>query len=105
MAVTESFKEFIVDQLSELGHFETKKMFGGVGFFIEGQVIAGIMDDVFMMKVTDGNRADFEAKGMSQWSPPGRNMKMPYYEVPQDILNDKTLLKEWSIKAFELAKK
>ncbi len=105
MAVTESYKEFIEDQLSELGEYQSKKMFGGIGYFIEGQVFAAIMDDIFIMKVTDGNREDFIARGMEPWAPPGRKMKMPYYVVLEEIVNDKSLLKEWSLKAWRASKK
>ena len=105
MAITESYKVFIEDQLYELREYESKKMFGGIGYFINGDVFAALMDDIFMMKVTDGNREDFLAYGMEPWSPPGRKMKMPYYPVPEEIINDKALLKEWSLKAWNLSKK
>lgn len=105
MAVSESYKEFVEDQLSELGEFQIKRMFGGVGYFINGEIFAAIMGDVFRMKVTEGNKEDFLVYGMEPWSPPGKKMTMPYYEVPQEVLNDKSLLRDWCLKAHKLAKK
>jgi TfoX/Sxy family transcriptional regulator of competence genes len=35
MAYSEDYLNFVIDQLSEVGDFEHKKMFGGVGFFLK----------------------------------------------------------------------
>lgn len=78
-------------------------MFGGVGYFIDDLMFGGIMHDVFRLKADEVNQPDFEAKGMGPWSIPGKNMKMPYYEVPQEIMNDQQLLREWVFKAIEAA--
>ena len=40
MPLSESYKDFVIDQLSDLGTFETKNMFGGVALLHEGAAFA-----------------------------------------------------------------
>lgn len=103
MPVDQQYLDYICDQLSEFGEFQYKKMFGGVGFFRDKIFFAGIMDGVFRLKVNDTNRPDYEAYGMEAWGVKGRNMTMPYYEVPEEILADKMKLAEWADKAYAVA--
>ena len=99
MAYSEDYLNFIIDQLSGFGDFEHKKMFGGVGFFKEGKMFAGIMYGDFCLKVGDSNRKDFEDRGIQRFRSDSKKKGMPYYQVPVDILEDKTALKEWADKA------
>ena len=103
MPVDQQYLDYIVEQLSDFGDFEHKKMFGGVGFFRNKVFFAGIMDSVFRLKVNDSNRADFEKHGMEAWAVKGRNMTMPYYEVPEEIIADRMKLAEWAEKAYAVA--
>lgn len=103
MAVNKDFLNFVIDQLSEFGEVETKNMFGGVGIFKEGLMFAKIGGDVFRLKVDDTNKADFEAKGMKPFYSEKKKKGMPYWEVPQDVLEDKSELAAWATKAFNVA--
>ncbi len=103
MPVSEDYLNFVIDQLSEVGEFTQKRMFGGVGFFHEARMFGAIMDDIFRLKVNDGNREDFTSRGMGPHKH-GRGT-MPYYEVPVDVLENKTELAKWSKKAIILSKK
>lgn len=104
MAVSESFVQFISEQLSEFGDFEVKKMFGGRGFFKEGIMFGMIGNDVFRMKVDESNQADYEEKGMEPYYSDSKKKGMPYWEVPPDVIEDREMLKIWAEKAFEVAR-
>ena len=103
MAYSEDYLNFIMDQLSEFGEFEQKKMFGGVGFFKEGKMFAGIMYGNFCLKVGDSNRNDFEDRGIEPYADDARKKAKPYLEVPADVMENKTLLVEWAGKAYQEA--
>lgn len=103
MAYTEDYLNYVIDQLSEVGEFNHKKMFGGIGFFREGKMFAGIMKGKFCLKVGDSNRKDFEDRGMAPYVNDSKKKGMPYWEVPADVLEDKTQLKTWAGKAFQEA--
>ena len=103
MAVDQDYLDYIVEQLSEFGDFQHKKMFGGVGFFREKIFFAGIMDGVFRLKANESNIPDFEKYDMKPWAAKGRKMTMPYWEVPEEIVADKLKLAEWTQRAFQVA--
>ena len=105
MAVDTEYKDYIARQLEEFGAYETKKMFGGLGYFKDGVMFGAIMHGAFRLKGDETNAPDYAAYGMKRHEIPGKKMSMPYYEVPQEILNDKAVLKEWVYKSWEVALK
>jgi DNA transformation protein and related proteins len=105
MAVNEGFLEYVQDQLSESGEVETKKMFGGVGFFQEGLMFGMIGYGAFRLKVDATNQADYEARGMEPFYSGTKKKGMPYWEVPVEVLEDKKELASWVSKSVAIAQK
>ena len=73
-------------------------MFGGHGIFESGVMFALVdsQGDVYL-KVDDSNRARFEDVGAK---PHGR---MPYRQVPADVLVDGDSLREWAKTSIDAA--
>lgn len=105
MAYSEDYLQFCLEQLSDIEDIMYKKMFGGVGFFKEGKMFAGIMGGQLCLKVDGTNQADFEAAGMTKYNPKKMGKGLPYFEVPLDVLEDKEQLKKWGIKSWKIAMK
>ena len=104
MAASENFKEYVLDQLRELESVTIKKMFGGYGIYADGLIFGLIADDILYFKVDDSNRSDYELAGTGPFKPfEDKPMLMPYYEVPVDILEDRTSLAGWSLKALRVS--
>ncbi|MCB0642716.1 MAG: TfoX/Sxy family protein [Phaeodactylibacter sp.] len=105
MAVDQSFVDYMLDQLSEIPDVTAKKMFGGVGFFINGKMFGAVMpnETAFRLKVKDSNRAAYEAAGMEDYTHPTSNRKMPYYTVPEEIVADPHKLAEWAQLSIAIA--
>ena len=105
MAVNEDYLQYTQDQLAEFGEFEMKRMFGGVGLFKDGLMFGKIGGDVFRLKVDETNQQDYEEKGMKPYYSEKKKKGMPYWEVPQDVLDDRTELSKWAGKSFQVAKR
>jgi DNA transformation protein len=105
MAVDKEYQEYIEGQLESFGEYDTKNMFGGVGYFREGVMFGAIMHGAFRLKGDETTEADYAKYGKERHKVPGKKMSMPYYEVPQEILSDKAQLREWALKAWEVALK
>lgn len=105
MALNENYVKFIQDQLSEFGEYESKKMFGGLGFFKDGMMFGKIGGETFRLKVDEHNQADYEAKGMKPFFSETKKKGMPYWEVPVEVVEDSGELKKWAEKAFDAAKR
>lgn len=103
MAVSESFLQYVLDQLSEFGEVRVKKMFGGAGLYHDGLMFALIGNEKFCLKADDSNREDFEAYGMRAFMASETSKGLPYWEVPLEILEDRNRLAEWAGKAYEAA--
>lgn len=105
MAVNEEFLKYVQDQLSEFGAFEIKRMFGGVGIFREGKMFAKIGGDTLRLKVDESNKKQFEERGMKPFFSEKKKKGMPYWEVPPDVLEDRSTLAQWARQSFEIAMK
>lgn len=106
MPVNNDYLNYVLDQLKYAGSVTPKKMFGGVGIYLQGVFFALIADDALYFKVDDSNRRDYEAEGMGPFKPFGeKSYSMQYYEVPIDALEDKEELKVWANKALAVALK
>ena len=106
MAVSESYRVYVLEQLRILGSVTAKAMFGGVGLYYGGIFFGLIDDDTVYLKVDDSNRAEFERAGSSAFRPYGdESYSMNYYEVPADVLEDQLTLRDWAEKAVAVARR
>lgn len=105
MAVNEQQVQFIQDQLTDFGEVDVKKMFGGAGFYKDGTMFGMLAGETFRMRVDEQNQNDYEKAGMSQYFNKGKKKGMPYWEVPADVLEDRSALKTWAQKAFDAAQR
>jgi DNA transformation protein len=103
MAVSQDYLDFILDQLSGVEGIEPKKMFGGIGFFKEGIMFGMIGGGIFRLRVDETNEKEYKDAGMKNFAPKAGSKGMPYYEVPESVLNDKMELTKWANKAYRVA--
>ena len=80
-----------------------RKMFGGIGIFSEKIMFSLIYDGVLYFRSTE-EVAYIYSKDSFQFQHPSRNSKMPYWSVPETILNDNVTLSDWADNAYHLAK-
>ncbi|HYC31951.1 MAG TPA: TfoX/Sxy family protein [Gemmatimonadales bacterium] len=106
MAVSPTYRTYVLEQLSELGSVAAKSMFGGLGLYHEGWFFGLVDDDTLYLKVDALTRSDYEAAGMEPFRPAaGEGPSMGYYEVPGDVLEDPAELGVWAAKAVEVARR
>ena len=106
MAVNESFRSFVLDQLSRVAtRIRSRSMFGGVGIYSGDLFFALIDGDTLYLKVDDSNRGDFEARGLGPFRPFGDDGEtMQYYQVDEGILEDVNELRPWVDKSVSVAR-
>jgi DNA transformation protein len=105
MAVSDDYREFILEQLAPAGRVTSRAMFGGVGLYLDGLFFALIDDDTLYFKTGDSNRARYEAAGSKPFCPfPDRpEQAMAYWQVPADVLEDPDALAAWAREALAVA--
>ena len=99
MSSSAEFVSYVLDQLAKAGDVTHRKMFGGVGIYVDGVFCAIIgSSDRFYLRVGSANIGSFEDEGMRQFE--GREgATMPYYEVPEHVLEDAGELAQWAREA------
>lgn len=103
MTSSEDYLNFLKDQLSGIGEFETKKMFGGHGFFKDGLMFGMLGSGIFRLKVDESNEQNYIDKGMKPYYSDKKKKGMPYWEVPADVLENRTELSKWALKSVSIA--
>ena len=101
----ESFKEFVLDQMSALPELRARAMFGAHGLYSGGRFF-GILDEGRLFFKTDArSQADYTARGMGPFTyeMKGRVMTMSYHEVPLDVLENREELVAWAHRAIQIA--
>ncbi len=104
MAVSNSYKEYIEEQLSNIDGLHYKSMFGGIGVYCDG-VMFGLVSskDGFFLRTDTTNASQFEDLGYSNFNPMKKGSGMPYHEVPVEVLEHRDTLTEWAGKSLEVA--
>jgi DNA transformation protein len=103
MATSQSYREFVLEQLGRLTPVTGKSMFGGVGIYAQGLFFALIAEDRLYFKVNDATPPDFERRGMEPFRPFGEDSAMGYYEIPADVVENVNQLETWMKKAIDVA--
>ncbi|HEY1661237.1 MAG TPA: TfoX/Sxy family protein [Verrucomicrobiae bacterium] len=101
----DSFKEFVLDQLSALPELRARAMFGAHGLY-SGDRFFGILDEGRLFFKTDAqSQPDYTSHGMGQFTymSRGKKMTMSYHEVPPEVLENPHEIVEWARKAMRLA--
>ena len=106
MAVSVSFRTYLLEQMGQLRPVTSRPMFGGLAIFAEGRTFALVADDVLYFKVDDSNQPDFLAANMGPFLPFGDPERpMHYFELPAEVLEDPDQLAVWMTKAIAVAKR
>lgn len=93
------FLEFVLDQLAGMTALRWRRMFGGVGIYQGDDFFAIVDDGRLYFRVDDATRPRYQESGMGAFRPRPDLAMESYYEVPVDVLEDDTRLREWAARA------
>jgi DNA transformation protein len=105
VSVSDDYRDFVLEQLAGAGRVTPRRMFGGVGLYLDGLFFALIDDDTLYFKTDDSNRPRFQRAGSQPFCPyPDRpDYQMGYWQVPAEVLEDADELKLWAREALAVA--
>ena len=96
---SDSFVEFVLDQLNDVGSVTCRAMFGGHGLYRKGKFFAIIHKGKLYFKTDEKSRHAYTEKGMKPFAPNKKQTLKNYYEVPADIIDDTELLAQFALEA------
>lgn len=83
MSVSDGDIAFAMDLFADLGDVSYRKMFGGLGLYIEGTIFALVSSDgAIYLKATGDFADELKGEGASQFH------SMPYWALPDAALED-----------------
>lgn len=107
MALDNSFKDYILnDVIAFLGNVRAKAMFGGYGIYWHESFVALIANGELFTKASPELKAKYCALGCHPFSyakKDGKLAEMNYMSVPEDVLEDRELLRERFSESLDLA--
>jgi len=99
----DAFRDFVLEQLRDVGAVECRAMFGGYGLYSGGKFFGLIWQQQFYLKTDETTRKQFVAAGMSCFQPKPKQKLGAYYEVPADVVENATELARWGREAVAVA--
>jgi DNA transformation protein and related proteins len=97
-----------VDLFGVHGAIQTRRMFGGFGMYIEGQIVGIIVRDRIYLKTDDESRKAFVAEKCKpftyQRGCDSKGVSMRYYAIPDRLYDDPEEFTAWARMAQAVAR-
>ncbi|MEO1538044.1 MAG: TfoX/Sxy family protein [Pseudomonadota bacterium] len=105
MAVSDAQIARALELLDGVGPMTTRKMFGGLGIYADGRIFAVLMSDGELKLRGAGAIAQvFETEGWARWTyqrdGSDTTTAMPYWAVPNSLLDDPDAASDWARRAL-----
>lgn len=99
--------DFIHDLFASVGPIRIRRMFGGRGIYCEAGIFALEAFDRLFVKGDDQSAPIYEKAGMARWlyenPKTGKRSAMPYWQVPDDALDDADAMAPWAYLGVQTA--
>jgi DNA transformation protein and related proteins len=108
MVASDSFAEFLREQLAPLGRVTLRRMFGKTGVFSDGVMLAMVRDNTLYFRVDDENRETFKE---AQSFPPlnyekrGGSIDLAFWRAPERLFDEPDELVAWARAALAAARR
>src|SRR6202022_4133466 len=101
MVASDSYAEFLREQLAPLGRLTMRRMFGKTGVFCDGLMFGMVTDDKLYFRVDDHNESvpplSYEKKGCS--------IDLSFWRAPERLFDEPDELVTWARAALAAARR
>ena len=108
MVASDSFAEFLREQLAPLGRVTMRRMFGKTGMFCEGLMFGMVTDNTLYFRVDDHNQAVFkEAASFPplSYEKKGSTIDLSFWRAPERLFDEPDELVTWARAALAAARR
>jgi len=108
MVASDSFAEFLREQLAPLGRVTMRRMFGKTGVFCDSCMLAMVRDNTLYFRVDDGNRAAFreaEAFPPLDYAKQGAAIDLSFWRAPERLFDEPDEFVAWAREALGAAQR
>ena len=108
MVASDSFAEFVCEQLAPLGRVSMRRMFGKTGVFCDGLMLGMVRDDTLYFRVDEHNRAAFEEAASFpplNYAKKGDTIELSFWRAPERLFDEPDELVTWARAALAAARR
>src|SRR5258705_10576802 len=108
MVASDTFAEFLREQVAPLGRVTMRRMFGKSGVFCDGLMFGMVRDDTLYFRVDDHNRAAFreaEAFPPLNYENRGSTIDLSFWRAPERLFDEPDELVTWARVALAAARR
>ena len=108
MVASDSFAEFLREQLAPLGRVALRRMFGKTGVFCDGVMLGMVTENTLYFRVDDHNRVTFkEAESFLplNYKKKGATIDLSFWRVPERLFDEPDELVIWARAALAAARR
>jgi DNA transformation protein len=108
MVASETYAEFLREQLAPLGRVTLRRMFGKTGVFCDGVMLGMVTDNMLYLRVDDHNREAFkEAESFPSLSyeKGGNTIDLSFWRAPERLFDEPDELVTWARLALAAARR
>ena len=108
MVASDSFAEFLREQLAPLGRVTMRRMFGKTGVFCGGVMFGMVTDNMLYLRVDDRNRAAFkeaESAPPLNYEKKGSTIDLSFWRAPERLFDEPDELVTWAQLALAAARR
>jgi DNA transformation protein and related proteins len=108
MVASNSFAEFLREQLAPLGRITLRRMFGKTGVFCDGLMFAVVSDNTLYFRVDDQNRVAFkeaESSAPLNYEKGGRTIDLSFWRAPDRLMDEPDEFVAWARTAMGAARR
>ena len=108
MVASDSFRDFLTEQLAPLGRITLRRMFGKTGVFCDAVMLGMVAEDTLYLRVDAGNRAAFAEAAAApplNYAKGGRLIDLAFWRAPDRLFDDPDELLAWARAALGAARR
>lgn len=108
MVASDSFAEFLREQLAPLGRVTVRRMFGKAGVFCDGVMFGMVTDNMLYLRLDEHNRPAFEEAlsfPLLSYEKKGATIDLSFCRAPERLFDEPDELVAWARLALEAARR
>jgi DNA transformation protein and related proteins len=108
MVASDSFAEFLKEQLAPLGRVTMRRMFGKTGVFCDGLMLGMVTNNTLYFRVDDCNRAVFQEAASFpplNYRKKGSTIDLSFWRAPERLFDEPDELVTWARIALAAARR
>ncbi len=108
MVASDSFADFLREQLEPIGVIAMRRMFGKTGVFCDGFMLGMVRDNTLYFRVDDENREVFkeaESYPPLNYQKKGGTIDLAFWRAPERLFDEPDELLEWARAALGAARR